>query len=188
MKKSTYQLIIAILAMVIVLGGAGLLYQCLAGRVDADSLSADATEATEKASYAPNFTVQDAQGNPYRLSDYMGTPVVLNFWASWCGPCKSEMPEFEAAYQEYGDKIQFMMINLTDGYSETVESASEFIHSEGYTFPLFFDTNMEAAVNYGTSAIPVTCFIDAQGRLVHTQVGVISSDALHQWIDLILPE
>lgn len=188
MKNSTYVLIITLLVLVIVLGGAAMLYQNLGDQVSLDSLPTESAGETEPLELAPDFAVEDIEGNTHRLSDHIGTPVILNFWATWCGPCQNEMPEFEAAYQEYGDRIQFMMINLTDGYSDTVGSATQFVHDGGYTFPLFFDTSMEAAMNYGTSSIPVTCFIDAEGRLVYTQIGMISSDTLHRWIEAILPE
>ena len=71
--------------------------------------------------------------------------MILNFWASWCGPCRSEMPEFEQAYAQYGEDIQFVMVNSTDGYQETVDSASEFLAENGYNFPAWYDTDFEAS-------------------------------------------
>lgn len=186
MKNSTYKLIVTILVLVIVLGGAVLMYRAWSDTAFLNMVAAEQETLTRD--LAPDFAVVDAQGNQHRLSDYLGTPVILNFWASWCGPCQMEMPEFEEAYQEYGGQIQFMMINLTDGYSDTVESATQTIMEGGYTFPVFFDTEREAAMNYNTSAIPVTCFIDAQGALVSTHVGMLSTDALQQGIDSILSE
>ena len=148
-----------------------------------------AVETTEAANpAAPDVTVYDAEGNAHKLSDYRGTPVILNFWASWCGPCKSEMPDFEEKYQEYGGQIQFLIVNLTDGSQETVETASDYVASQGYTFPVFFDTDMDAAVTYGISAIPVTYFIDEEGYVVGSQRGMLTADALQQGIDLLLGE
>ena len=149
----------------------------------------DAADSDPNASStaAPDFTVYDADGNAYKLSDFRGKPVVLNFWASWCGPCKNEMPDFDAAYAQYGDQIHFLMVNLTDGSSETVQSASSFIAGAGYSFPVYFDTDMDAAAVYGISSIPVTYFIDANGYLVAQGRGSLSADNLQKGIDMLLP-
>ena len=146
-----------------------------------------AVETTQaQAETVPDFTVYDAEGTAYKLSDFRGKPVILNFWASWCGPCKAEMPDIEESYKAYGDEIHFLIVNLTDGSSETVETASAYIAEQGYTFPVYYDTAMEAAYAYGISAIPATYFIDAEGGLVHQQVGMMSADVLQQGIDLLL--
>ena len=122
-----------------------------------------------------------------QLSDFFGKPIVLNFWASWCGPCKMEMPDFEAKYLELGDKVQFLMVNMTAG-SETQESAQEFIDAEGFTFPVFFDLDSDAAYTYGASSLPTTYFIDADGYVVAQAVGAIDADTLQQGIDLLREE
>lgn len=134
---------------------------------------------------APNFTVQDTAGKQVALHDLVGKPVILNFWASWCPPCKAEMPDFEAAYKEHGDTIQFMMVNMTDGGRETVATAEQFIKGQGYTFPVYFDTEQEAAITYGVSAIPTTYFINAQGNLVAYAAGAISAQQLEQGIAMM---
>ena len=133
----------------------------------------------------PDFTVYDVNGNEVKLSDFVGKPIVLNFFASWCGPCKSEMPDFEAAYKERGDEVQFLMINLTDGYYETVESASSFIEQSGYTFPVFYDTSSSAAIAYSVVSIPTTYFIDAEGNIVAKATGALSAKSLAEGIALI---
>lgn len=145
-----------------------------------------ATESTPDLYPAPDFTVYDAEDTPVSLSDFAGKPVIVNFWASWCPPCKSEMPDFQDAFEEYGDQIHFMMVNLTDGSQETVESASEYIKGQGYTFPVFYDTKMSAAMAYGTSSIPASYFVDANGNLAAYAVGMIDRAALDAGIDMIL--
>lgn len=134
--------------------------------------------------YARNFLVLDSDGNSVTLSDYIGKPIVLNFWASWCPPCKAELPDFEKAYKEYGD-VEFLMVNLTDGSRETVESAKDFISQNGYTFPVYYDTEFSASYAYSLSSIPVTCFIDAEGNLVASRVGMIDYDTLVSCIEKI---
>jgi thiol-disulfide isomerase/thioredoxin len=145
----------------------------------------DGTQPTANAQLAPDFTVYDAQGNAHKLSDFRGKPVVLNFWASWCGPCKSEMPDFDAAYQTHGQEVQFLMVNLTDGYQETKESASAFVAGSGYSFPVFYDTDVDAAQVYGISAVPVTYFIDASGYLIAVGQGALSAENLEKGITMI---
>lgn len=123
---------------------------------------------------AADFTVQDWEGGQVSLSDYYGKPIVVNFWATWCGPCKSELPAFDNAFAEYQDEITFLMVNMTDGYSETVAGTKQFIGENGYSFPVCFDTSYEAYQAYGVTAIPMTLFIDANGNLITSQLGAMS--------------
>ena len=78
-------------------------------------------EPEEEVNPAPDFTVYDRNGQPVRLSDMFGKPIVLKFWASWCGPCRSEMPDFDEVYRLLGDEVVFMLVNLTDGEVETMQ-------------------------------------------------------------------
>ena len=134
---------------------------------------------------APDFTVYDLDGKTHKLSDFKGKPVVLNFWASWCGPCKNEMPDFDEAFAKYGQDIHFLMVNLTDGYQETVETASKFVAENSYRFPVYYDTDVDAASVYGVSAVPVTYFIDASGNLVAMGQGMLSAESLQKGIDML---
>ncbi len=134
---------------------------------------------------ALDFTVYDADGNEVHLSDYFGKPIVLNFWASWCGPCKSEMPAFDQANKDLNGEVQFLMINMTDGNRETVETAQAFIEKNGYDLPVFFDTSMEAAYTYGAYALPTSFFIDADGYVVAHAQGAIDAATLQTGIDMI---
>ena len=143
------------------------------------------TEPEEETIPAPDFTVYDADGNPVRLSDYLGKPIVLNFWASWCGPCQMEMPHFEQAYLDMGEDIHFVMVNMTGG-RETQKSAQEFLDETGYTFPVFFDLDMEAAYNYGVYSLPMTVFIDEAGNVQDLAIGAIDEATLLSKIDTIL--
>ena len=132
---------------------------------------------------AKDFTVYDADGNEVRLSDFIGKPIVLNFWASWCGPCKSEMPEFNEKYLELGGEIQFLMVNLTA--SDSIANANALLASNGYSFPVFYDTSTSAASAYGVQYIPMTVFIDRDGYVMATEVGAISAEKLEERIELI---
>lgn len=129
----------------------------------------------------------DDQGNEVSLSSYFGKPIVLNFWASWCGPCKSEMPDFQEAYEEYGDEIHFVMVNMTEGSRETKESAQRFIQEQGFTFPVLYDTQMNAAITYSAWTLPTTYFIDEQGYLVAQGRGALDRETLEKGIGMIHP-
>jgi peroxiredoxin len=96
-----------------------------------------------------------------------------------------EMPDFQEKYLALGTEINFLMINMTDGTRETVESASSFIAKQGYTFPVFYDTSSEAAYVYGAYSLPTTYFINAQGHAIAQAVGAIDADTLQQGIDMI---
>jgi len=138
----------------------------------------------EEATIAPDFSVLDADGNSVKLSDLRGKPVVLNFWASWCPPCKSEMPGFENVFSEVGGDIHFMMVCLVDGTRETIETGAEFIAGSGFTFPVYFDVGQEAANKYGIWSIPTTYFIDADGYFTAGAEGAISEETLRMGIEM----
>lgn len=137
---------------------------------------------------APDFTVYDIEGNAVNLSDFIGKPTIVNFWASWCGPCKSEMPDFEAAYQEQGEEIHFLIVNMTDGYRETLETASAYVDEQGFTFPVYYDTDGSAETTYGVSSIPMTYFLDAEGCIVAYAKGMINAETIQRGIDMIFGE
>ena len=187
MKKSNYNLIVGLLLAIIILGGTLLLFRGAEAKPE-ETQATETTQATEPINLAPDFTMEDMESNAVKLSDFRGTPVVLNFWASWCGPCKSEMPEFESTYQTYGDQVQFVMVDLVSGRSETKEMGLEVIQEAGYTFPVFFDVNQEASAAYEISAIPMTCFISAEGEIVMQQIGKLSAEGLEEGIQAILAE
>ncbi len=133
----------------------------------------------------PDFTVLDAQGNEVKLSDLIGKPIVLNFWASWCPLCKEEMPEFDSVYKGMGDGVIFMMVDLVDGRRETMELGAEYVANQGFSFPVYYDTQGEAGTVYGISSIPTTIFIDTDGYVVTGAMGAINEEALREGIEMI---
>ena len=195
--KSKQTLLILTLLFVLLLGSAYVLYsrltqdfhatQIAAQKQPAQSSTEDAQDSAEKPQpiQAPDFTVYDQSGNAVSLSDFFGKPIVLNFWASWCTPCKMEMPDFQEKYLALSSQVQFLMINMTDGSRETVFSASEFIAEQKYTFPVFYDTGSYAAMAYGAYSLPTTYFINAEGYAIAQAIGAIDGNTLQKGIDMI---
>ena len=146
------------------------------------------TEPVDQSQLAPDFFVENTEGDTIRLGDVLDAPIIVNFWASWCPPCREELPYFESAYQEYRDQIRFMMVDLADGYQETQADAEAFVAEKGYTFPVYFDTTGNTVTAYGLSAIPVTAAISGQGELLRLQVGGMSEESLQSMIELLLAD
>ena len=185
-------LILTAAALLLIIVGALVGYTYLSRGESAPQLSENDGEAAvegedESAPQpAPDFTVYDAEGNEITLSALMdGKPTVLNFWASWCGPCRSEMPHSQEAYERLGGEVSFVMINMTDGQRETQESAEEYMAESGWTFPIYFDSDYDAAMTYGAYSLPQTYFIDAEGRLIAAARGSMSAEVLQSGIDMI---
>ena len=132
-----------------------------------------------------DFTMLDSTGKEVKLSDYFGKTIVLNFWASWCPPCKEEMPYFEEAFKENADNenIQFIMVNMTAG--DDIDDAIKVIEDNGYTFPVFYDYKGEAAYAYGVSSLPATYFLDEDGNVVTHAVGALTKELLDEGIGIL---
>lgn len=192
-KKTIWMIL---LVFVLLLGGSYLLYNKLGQKVSPNQLAVQEsssdnsgkanTETESEKVLAPDFTVYDLEGNEAHLSDYVGKPIVLNFWASWCGPCQMEMPDFHEKYLKLKDEVYFLMVNMTDGSRETVDTASSFVEEQGYSFPVFYDKDSDAAATYGVHSLPTTYFIDAEGYAVAQVAGAIDAEVLQKGIDMAL--
>ncbi len=192
------KLIVLLIVLAILLIAGTLAYQSLAKNyvpaalpekqiapAEAPEEPAGAPEEPKEAAadLAPDFTVYDEAGNELRLSDLRGKNVIINFWATWCPPCRSELPDFDAAWAERGEEIVFLMIDLTDGTDETRETVRAFLDETGYGFPVYYDEAFEAAEAYGVSAIPTTVLIDREGRILARQLGAMSGEQLNSYLD-----
>jgi len=183
-NKKRNLIIAAIIAMILaaVIAGAAFLQSALlpdgaSSDAIADLMPGDVQDPLI-GQQAPDFTFTDEQGTELRLSDFAGTPVVLNFWASWCPPCRIEKPEFQQAYEQYGNEVKFIMLNA----DESVEVARAYTDEEGYTFPVYFDTAGEGAFAFEVTGIPETFIINTDGAIVARFLGATGFTTLQRAI------
>ena len=198
--KEYIKIIIYILIFVILIFACTKLYENLSNDYNQDiilensvstengNLEKNNIEEEKIVEKAKDFSVTNQDGQIVKLSDYFGSPIVVNFWATWCSPCKSELPAFEELSKEYDGKVKFMMVNLTDGYQETVEIVKEFVNANNYTFPVFFDTEYSASSAYQINYIPETIFIDKDGNMVNKYIGAMNKETLKKYIDTLIGE
>ena len=130
---------------------------------------------------APDFRLTNLDGKVVMLSDFRGKTVVLNFWASWCPPCRAEMPEFQALFDQRGtegsDDLVVLAVNFLR--DDTVGAATNFITQQGFTFPVVFDTTRgDVAARYGVRGLPATFFIDRNGVVRTTALGPVFGNLL----------
>ena len=134
-----------------------------------------------------DFTVENIKGESVKLSSMQGKPTVVGFWATWCPPCQAEAPAVQELYERYGDRVNFMMIDATDGQRETAEMAKEWIDQGGYTYPVYLDTNnMMASYTFQVANLPTTVVFDAQGNVFDYFVGAMTTEDMSQLFEDLL--
>ncbi|WP_156034632.1 TlpA disulfide reductase family protein [Clostridium sp. KNHs205] len=150
-----------------------------------DTKTSEEKGTNEEKPLVPDFTLQSSEGEEVTLSDYAGKVVVLNFWASWCPPCKEEMPEFQKLYDELAESEDavLLMLNQTDGQRETEKKANNYIEEEGLTFPILYDTGEVGGSIFGINSIPTTVVIDREGRLSDYVLGRTEYSKVAQMIE-----
>jgi peroxiredoxin len=137
----------------------------------------NAQRGLEPGQLAPDFVVQFADGQKTMLSDWQGKPVVLNFWATWCAPCREEMPEFVAAYERYqDDELVILGVNA----QETAGQAAEFMRGFAMDFPVALDSRGDVQQLYNVRGLPTTVFIDREGRIVERWAGLLNQRMLEE--------
>lgn len=117
---------------------------------------------------AQDFSLADLDGNVHTLSDYEGQVVIINFWATWCRPCRSEMPALQAVYEEYQDEG---LVLLAVNQDESPSTISSFIAEYGLSFPILLDDTLQVSRQYEIEAYPSTFFIDRRGRIRNSEFG-----------------
>jgi len=124
-----------------------------------------------------DFTASLADGGSFTLSEQEGKAVLLNFWATWCGPCVGEMPAFPRLIEKYGDKLCLVAVNC----SEEATAVKKFLSDNGYTFPVVLDPEGEVAALYPSDGIPYTLIIAPDGTVSHIAVGAGDADSMFEY-------
>lgn len=140
---------------------------------------------------APDFTLTDQNGVRHTLSDYKGKVVLLNFWATWCGPCKMEMPDLQAVYEDYGKNQEDVVIlgvanpktpSRPQNSDVTTEEVAAFLQEGGYTYPTAMDETGQVFLQYGVSAFPTTFMITPEGKVYGYATGTLTRSTMENFI------
>lgn len=140
-------------------------------------------DAGERQMIATDFELPSLAGGTMKLSDTRGKITIINFWASWCEPCKMEAPHLQAFYEENKDNVEIIAVNNTS--QDSVEKATAFVQQYGLTFPVLFDETGDVSTMYGAFTIPTTIFLNEEGEIVQQFVGPMEEEFLKEVIDSI---
>lgn len=164
---------LALLSLALALGALWIWYS----RVDPTAVTGGAIPAPRQGFLAPDFELQNTDGESVRLADLRGRPVLVNAWASWCTPCKAEMPALQRVYQDYQARgLEILAVNATS--QDTPDAALALAQKTGLTFPVLLDPQGAFASLYQVQALPTSFFIDKNGLIQEVIVGGPMSEAL----------
>ena len=150
--------------------------------VGSAALPAVAAEAPLAGHLAPDFTLTTTLGEEFALNDYRGRPIVLNFWATWCPPCRAEIPHFQAASVKYNGQVT--IAGVDDG--EVLSTVVPFARELGMTYLIPLDTESVVSRRYQVNSLPSTFFIDRDGVIQHVQIGIVNQAILEDQIQRLL--
>ena len=177
--RPSWKLVSTVLITVLILAFFALMAFGLANRSPATGRSGE----TRVGKPAPQFSMPLLGGGEFGTEDHRGSPMIINFWASWCPPCRQESPGFERVWQKYQDQgIQIVGVDIQD----TEEDALGYVREFGLSFPNGRDTDGKITVEYGVIGLPVTFFINADGVVEGRWVGALPEDRLESWTQALL--
>ncbi|HLR65137.1 MAG TPA: redoxin domain-containing protein [Pseudogracilibacillus sp.] len=136
----------------------------------------------ERGNQAPDFTLENLDGEEMKLSDFQGKKVLLNFWASWCGPCRAEMPDMQKYYEEYSDEVEIVAVNVrsTERNDEVVD---EFLEEYGATFVVLSDVDNLVSDIFDAYQLPTSYLINTDGIIENRAIGPLTYDAMVREFD-----
>ncbi len=137
--------------------------------------SEEAKVGLEKGNLAPNFELTTLSGETVQLSDYRGEKVMLNFWATWCPPCRAEMPDMEKFYNN--EDVKILAVNLTNT-EESQDAVKKFKKEFGLSFPILMDEKLAVANKYQIQPIPTSYMIDTNGKIQHIALGAMNYEMM----------
>lgn len=146
------------------------------GNTNTDASQAVTSEGLKVGEKAPDFELKTLTGETVKLSDLKGKKVMLNFWATWCPPCKAEMPEMEKFYKQKDKNLTLLAVNI-----DPQLDVKGFVNKNGITFPILLDTNDKVNETYQILSIPTTYFINSQGIIENKFTGAMNLDSMKQF-------
>lgn len=152
------------------------------------SQTSPATEPkTVSAEKFNDFTLTDLNGNSVTLTDLAGKKAVINFWATWCPPCKAELPDFQKLYDELKDNpdVAILMVDLTDNQRETKETVQNFLAANHYNLPVYLDDGCKLSTSMKVSGIPMTFVLDRSGNVAWKTIGATNYNAVKTALDAV---
>ncbi|WP_026563970.1 thiol-disulfide oxidoreductase ResA [Bacillus sp. UNC41MFS5] len=165
-------------SIILLLLGAAVVYTLYA------NFTKDTKQKVAVGAQAPDFALVDMQGKKHQLSDYRGQGVFLNFWGTWCPPCKKEMPYINNQYHQYKDKgVQVLTVDI----QESELAVNQFAERLKLDFPIMIDTDKEVMSTYGIDPLPATFLIDKNGEVVEYYTGELTEEKVREFMEKIKP-